>query len=132
MTDDNNGWAEHKKLVLSKLDEHGEEIKSLQGDVTEIKIAMTDVPQMAKNVEELVRHQAIVDGVAEATGNTGVHQLPVQPSVLKKVASNDWFKLMIMGLVMGAFSIGAFQCHTPGGYGCEAQDITKEASKTTP
>lgn len=34
----NNGWSEYEKLVLSKLDEHGEKIKCVDKKVTDVRI----------------------------------------------------------------------------------------------
>ena len=124
----NGDWAEHKKLVMAKLNEHGIEIKALQSDVSEVKMAMAPMPNIAKNVEELVRHQAIADGVAERT-LSGIHQLPQEASTLKKVARSNWFQTLLVVLTASAFSIGGFKCMSPGGYTCEAQDIHRDAGK---
>jgi len=127
----NGDWAQHKREVLGAIETYGEDIKEIRGDIIIIKLGMVPIPKMAESVEKLLFNQAKAEGAAEAT-NTGVHTLPQAPSTFKKVVSSDWLKTFIMLLLAGAFSIGGFKCISPGGYSCEANDISREAAKTTP
>lgn len=49
-----DGWAEHRALVLARLSEYGADIKRIEGEIVEIKIATTGLPQLSRDISELM------------------------------------------------------------------------------
>jgi len=106
---DDNGWAEYKRLVLAKIDEHGADIKELKVKVSDIQTTVSPISKMAESIELL------------AKGNT-----------MPKKTNINWTKVLLalIGLISAiGVTFTTWQCSTPNGFNCGAQDVKVTTAK---